>query len=231
MYGAGEVERLVGEAIRGQRERAFVASKVMPHNASRRGTMEACERSLRRLGTDALDLYLLHWWSGEHPLAESIAGLLDVLEAGKARAVGVSNFDADELSEAVRLAGPGVIACNQVLYHLKERGIEHSVVPRCRELGVVVVAYSPFGQGDFPSRVSPGGRVLAAVGKELGATARQVALAFLLREPGTLVIPKASRVAHVEDNAGALGVGLSSEQIARIDAAFPPGSPRELQML
>jgi diketogulonate reductase-like aldo/keto reductase len=193
--------------------------------------MEACERSLRRLSTDVLDLYLLHWWSGEHPLEECIAGLLDVVEVGKARAIGVSNFDADELSEAVRLAGFGVIACNQVLYHLKERGIEHRVAPRCRELGVAVVAYSPFGQGDFPSRVSAGGRVLGAVAREVGATVRQVALAFLLREPGTFAIPKAARVAHVEDNAGALGLTLSDEQIARIAAAFPEGSPRGLQML
>jgi diketogulonate reductase-like aldo/keto reductase len=225
MYGSGEVERLVGEAIAGRRDEVFLVSKVLPHNASRRGTITACERSLKRLGTDCLDLYLLHW-PGEHPLDATIGAFEELVKSGKIRAYGVSNFDERELGEAIEIAGPGRIACNQVLYHLGERAIEHGVLPFCEEHGVAMVGYSPFGQGDFPDPSSRGGRVLGEVAKARGATARQVALAFLIRHPGTFAIPKASRREHVQDNAGALDLTLDDAEIGRIEAAFPRGRRR-----
>jgi len=220
MYGSGRVEELVGDAIRGRRDRVFLVSKVLPHNASRRGTIAACEKSLRRLGVDHLDVYLLHW-PGSHPLADTIAAFQELVKAGKIRAFGVSNFDADELDEAVRLAGPGAIACNQVLYHLEERAIVHRVLPACERHGVAMVGYSPFGSGDFPSDKSAGGRVLADIAGARGKTTRQIALAFLCRNPIAFAIPKASNLAHVDDNAGAGELSLSDEEIARLDKAFP----------
>lgn len=225
LYGSGEVEEIVGEAIRGRRERAYLTSKVLPHNASAKGTVRACERSLRRLGTDYLDLYLLHW-PGEHPLGETLEAFEALRREGKIRAYGVSNFDAEELEEAVRLAGAGKIACNQVLYHLRERAIEHEVLPRCEEHDVAVVAYSPFGSGAFPGSRSRAGRVLTDIAEDRGASRYQVALAFLLRHESVFAIPKAASVAHVEDNAGAAELDLGDEELARIDAAFPPGRPR-----
>ena len=222
MYGEGAAEQLVGEAIAGRRDAVFLVSKVLPHNASRAGTLAACERSLRALGTDHLDGYLLHW-RGPHPLAETFAAFERLQQQGKIRAWGVSNFDVDDLEEALAMAGPGRIACNQVLYHLGERAIEHAVTPWCQQHGVAVVAYSPFGHGEFPKPASPGGRVLADVAAAHHATARQVALAFLVRQPGVFTIPKAVSAAHAEDNAGAGGLQLSDAEIARIDAAFPRG--------
>ena len=231
MYGDGAAESVVGEAIAGRRDAVFLVSKVLPHNASRQGTVAACERSLRALGTDRLDVYLLHW-RGPHPLAETFAAFERLQQDGKIRAWGVSNFDVDDLEEALAVAGPGRIACNQVLYHLGERAIEHAVIPWCRQHGVAVVAYSPFGHDAFPKATSPGGRVLAEVAAAHGATARQVALAFLLRQPGVFTIPKASRAAHTEDNAGAGALVLSAADITRIDAAFPRGTrPDHLPMI
>ena len=231
MYGDGAAEQLVGEAIAGRRDAVFLVSKVLPHNASRQGTVAACERSLRALGTDRLDVYLLHW-RGPHPLAETFGAFERLQQDGKIRAWGVSNFDVDDLDEALAVAGPGRIACNQVLYHLGERAIEHAVIPWCRQHGVAVVAYSPFGHDAFPKATSPGGRVLAEVAAAHGATARQVALAFLLRQPGVFTIPKASRAAHTEDNAGAGALVLSAADITRIDAAFPRGTrPDHLPMI
>lgn len=231
MYGDGAAESVVGEAIAGRRDAVFLVSKVLPHNASRQGTVAACERSLRALGTDRLDVYLLHW-RGPHPLAETFAAFERLQQDGKIRAWGVSNFDVDDLDEALAVAGPGRIACNQVLYHLGERAIEHAVIPWCRQHGVAVVAYSPFGHDAFPKATSPGGRVLAEVAAAHGATARQVALAFLLRQPGVFTIPKASRAAHTEDNAGAGALVLSAADITRIDAAFPRGTrPDHLPMI
>ena len=231
MYGDGAAEQLVGEAIAGRRDAVFLVSKVLPHNASRQGTVAACERSLRALGTDRLDVYLLHW-RGPHPLAETFAAFERLQQDGKIRAWGVSNFDVDDLDEALAVAGPGRIACNQVLYHLGERAIEHAVIPWCRQHGVAVVAYSPFGHDAFPKATSPGGRVLAEVAAAHGATARQVALAFLLRQPGVFTIPKASRAAHTEDNAGAGALVLSAADITRIDTAFPRGTrPDHLPMI
>ncbi len=229
MYGDGKVEELVGEAIEGRRGEVFLVSKVLPQNASRRGTVQACERSLRRLRTDYLDGYLLHW-PGRHPLQDTIAAFEELREAGKIRSWGLSNFDEEELAEAVRIAGGGAgegkIACNQVLYHLQERAIEHAVIPFCGEHGIAVVAYSPFGSGDFPSPSSAGGRVLTGIAAAHDATPRQIALAFLLRVPFLFAIPKAARVEHTTDNAAAAGIELTEEEVRRIDEAFPRGRRR-----
>jgi diketogulonate reductase-like aldo/keto reductase len=195
---------------------------VLPHNASRAGTIAACERSLARLATDRLDCYLLHW-RGAHPLAETIAAFAALQQSGKIRSWGVSNFDVDDLEEAASVAGPGRIACDQVLYHLRERDIEHAVIPCCEARGVAVTAYSPFGHDSFPGPRSPGGRALADIAQAHGAAPRQVALAFLVRRPSVFAIPKAASVAHVEENAGAGDLVLTREEIARAEAAFPLG--------
>jgi diketogulonate reductase-like aldo/keto reductase len=225
LYGDGAVEEIVGEAIAGRRDEVYLVSKVLPQHATRKGTVAACEASLRRLGTDRLDLYLLHW-PGDHPLEGTLVAMQQLQAAGKIVAYGVSNFDADELDEAVAIAGPGEIACNQVLYHLGERAIEHEIVARAAADDVAIVAYSPFGSGEFPDLRKGPGRVLADIAREVGATPRQVALAFLVREENVFAIPKAARVAHVEDNAGAGELVLPAEAIARIDAAFPRGRKR-----
>src|SRR5688572_4009358 len=224
LYGDGEVERLVADALEGRRDEVYLVSKVLPKNASPTGTIAACERSLKRLRTEVLDLYLLHW-PGDHPLEDTIAAFERLVNAGKIRAWGVSNFDADEIDEVVALAGPSRVACNQVLYHLRERAIEHEVVPKCRDHGVAIVAYSPFGSGDFPGPKSAAGRELAAIASEVGVTPRRLALAFLTREPDVFAIPKASSVAHVDDNAGG-DLELDPDVLQRIGAAFPLGRPR-----
>src|SRR5262245_51507564 len=198
MYGNGRVEELLGRALAGRRDEVFLASKVLPQNASRAGTLRACERSLRRLETDHLDLYLLHW-PGDHPLADTLAAFDELQRKGSIRNYGVSNFDEHELAEAVRLAGPGRIACNQVLYHLGERAIEHAVLPACKRLGVALVGYSPFGSGRFPKANTPGGRALAEIAARTGATPRQLALAFLTRDEGVVTIPKSAREAHLRE--------------------------------
>jgi len=227
MYGSAEL--IVAEAIAGRREEVFVVSKVLPQNASRTGVIDACERSLRRLKTDRLECYLLHW-RGRHPLAETIAGFEELVRAGKILSWGVSNFDVGDLDEALAAAGPGRIACNQVLYHLGERAIEHAVTGWCERHGVAVVGYSPFGHDDFPAPSSPAGRVLAEIAAAHDATPRQVALAALARRD--FVIPKASTPAHAAENAAAGDLELSAAEFARIDAAFPRGpKPRGLPML
>jgi diketogulonate reductase-like aldo/keto reductase len=231
MYGSGAAETLVGRAIAGRRDEVFLVSKVLPSNASRRGTIAACERSLSRLQTDRLDCYLLHW-RGAHPLTETIAAFEELRSSGKIRAWGVSNFDVDDLEEAAAIAGTGLPACNQVLYHVQERAIEHAVLPWCQARGIAVVAYTPFGES--PHAFDPKtrhGRVLQEIGAAHGATARQVALAFLLRHPGSFVIPKASRRDHASENAGAGALRLTDADNARIDAAFPRGKPRPLPTL
>ncbi|EYF05528.1 Hypothetical protein CAP_3076 [Chondromyces apiculatus DSM 436] len=231
MYGSGAVERLVGEALVGRRGEVFLASKVLPHNASREGTRRACEQSLKRLRTDHLDLYMLHW-PGAIPLAETIEAFEQLVQAGKIRYWGVSNFDVGDLEQALAIAGKGRIACNQVLYHLQERAIEHALIPFCEAHEVPIVAYSPFGSGDFPDSDSRAGRELNAIAKARGVTARQVALAFLLREPHIFAIPKASRPEHVEDNARAAALTLSPEEQLRLETAFPLGMrPASLPML
>ncbi|TAJ31240.1 MAG: aldo/keto reductase [Bosea sp. (in: a-proteobacteria)] len=231
MYGDGASEAIIGEAIAGRRDAVFLVSKVLPHNASRAGIRAACERTLKHLKTDRLDGYLLHW-RGPHPLEETFAAFEALKQEGKILSWGVSNFDEDDLDEALEVAGDGKIACNQVLYHLRERAIEHAVIPWCQRHGVAVTAYSPFGHHDFPEPGSAQGRVLAEIASAHGATPRQVALAFLTRDPAVFAIPKAASLTHVEDNAGALTVSLTEADIARIDAAFPRGrKPSSLPMI
>jgi diketogulonate reductase-like aldo/keto reductase len=213
MYG--DAEPIVAEAIAGRRDEVFLVSKVLPQNATRLGTVQACERSLMRLKTDRLDCFLLHWPSS-HPLAETIAGLAELKHAGKIRSFGVSNFDEDLLADAVQLAGKDHIACNQVQYHLEDRAIEAAVIPYCEQHGISVVGYSPFGSGRFPRH-----KVLDDVAHAHGATPFQVALAFLTRRQSLFAIPKASRVDHVEDNFAASKLSLTPDEIDRIDAAFP----------
>jgi diketogulonate reductase-like aldo/keto reductase len=229
MYG--DAELIIADAIAGQREKLFLVSKVLPSNASRRGTITACERSLKRLKTGHLDCYLLHW-RGSYPLEETVAAFDELVAAGKILSWGVSNFDADDLGEMLAIAGKGKIACNQVLYHLQERAIEHAVIPWCEQHGVAVVAYSPFGHNDFPSPRSKAGEVLQAIADAHRASARQVALAFLTRAPSLFAIPKASSAEHAADNAGAGNLSLSDSEIAALDKAFPRGpKPRSLPML
>ena len=224
-------EEIVAEAIRGRRDEVFLVSKVLPRNASRAGTVAACERSLRLLRTDCLDVYLLHW-RGTVPLGETLAAFADLAAQGKIRAFGVSNFDVADLEELAALAPPARIACNQVLYHLGERAIEHAVLPWCAARGVAVVAYTPFGDRAFPGLRSTGGRALAEIAAAHGATPRQVALRFLTRHPNVFTIPKAAALGHVEENAGAGSFALSADEAARLDAAFPRGPlPRDLPTL
>lgn len=230
MYG--DAELVIADAIAGlPREKLFLVSKVLPSNASRRGTVTACERSLKRLKTDHLDCYLLHW-RGSYPFEETVAAFDDLAAAGKIRSWGVSNFDVDDLDELQAVAGKGKIACNQVLYHLQERAIEHAVIPWCERNGTAVVAYSPFGHDEFPSPRSKGGEVLQSIADAHQASARQIALAFLTREKSVLAIPKASRAEHAADNAGAGDITLTAAEIAALDKAFPLGPrPRSLPML
>ena len=230
MYGSGVAEEIVAEAIEGRRDEAFLVSKILPHNASRKGTLAACERSLARLRTDRIDCYLLHW-RGQHPLEDTIAAFEQLCQEGKIMAWGVSNFDESDLEEARQIAGAGRVACNQVLYHLQERAIEHAVIPWCERHHVAVVAYSPFGHGGFPGPRTPGGRVLQQIAEAHGATARQVALSFLTRRSALFTIPKAANVEHAAENAGAGDVHLTEAEIARIDDAFPLGRSRSLPML
>ena len=231
MYGSGAAERLIAAAIAGRRDQVFLVSKVLPSNASRRGTISACESSLARLETDRLDCYLLHWPSS-HPLEETIGAFDALVDSGKILSWGVSNFDVDDLEEVASIAGPGHPSCNQVLYHLQERAIEHAVLPWCLEHGTAVVAYTPFGESAKAfDAATEQGRVLHEIATARNATPRQVALAFLLRHSNTFVIPKASRQAHVEENAAAGGLQLSAEETSRIDAAFPRGKPRRLPMI
>jgi diketogulonate reductase-like aldo/keto reductase len=229
MYG--DAEPVVAEAIAGKRNEVFLVSKVLPSNASRRGTITACERSLKRLQTDRLDCYLLHW-RGSYPLNETVAAFAELVAAGKIRSWGVSNFDTDDLHELLAVAGRGKIACNQVLYHLQERAIEHAVIPWCEQHGVAVVAYSPFGHNDFPSPRSKAGELLQTIADTHSASPRQVALSFLTRNPAVFAIPKAASAKHAADNAAAGKLTLSEDEIAALDKTFPRGpKPRGLPML
>ena len=229
MYG--DAELVITEAIAGRRDDIFLVSKVLPSNASRRGTITACERSLARLNTDRLDCYLLHW-RGSYPLDETVAAFEELARAGKIRSWGVSNFDTDDLNELLAVAGKGKIACNQVLYHLQERAIEHAVIPWCEQHGVAVVAYSPFGHNDFPSPRSKAGQALQTIAHAHGASPRQVALSFLTRQASVFAIPKTASQEHAADNAAAANLTLSENEIAALDKAFPRGpKPRGLPML
>jgi diketogulonate reductase-like aldo/keto reductase len=218
----GAAEVLVAKAIVGRREEIFLVSKVLPEHASRYGTITACEGSLARLNTDWLDCYLLHW-RGPYPLEDTIAAFEQLHSEGKILSWGVSNFDVPDLEEIWEIAGEGLLVCNQVLYHLQERAIEHAVLPWCEQHGVAVVGYSPFGRGTFPGPHTPGGRVLAQIAAAHNATPRQVALRFLVRHPSLFTIPRATRPEHAAENAGAGELQLSAAELARIDAAFPRG--------
>jgi diketogulonate reductase-like aldo/keto reductase len=229
----GGAEDLVGDAIKGlRREDLFIVSKVLPSNASYKGTIHACEKALRRLGTSYLDVYLLHW-RGSYPLADTMGALEELIKQGKIRALGVSNFNVADLEEAEEALTTARIACNQVLYHLEERHIDGGVIEHCAKHNIAVVGYSPFGHGQFPRASGAGGKALAAVAARHGATPRQVALAFLTRKPPLFTIPKASSVAHAKENAAALTLRLEPLDLAEIESAFParPGDDDELPML
>jgi diketogulonate reductase-like aldo/keto reductase len=228
LYGWGQVEELVGEAIAGRRDQLFLVSKVHPRNAARDKVLRACEQSLKRLHTDHLDCYLLHWRE-RHPLEDTLGALEELVRAGKIRAWGVSNFDVDDLEEAERIVGPGRITCNQVLYHLEERAIEHAVLPWCEQHGVALVGYSPFAVGRFLR--SRGKSVVEEIARARGVTSRQVALAFLTRAAPLFTIPKSADARHTAENAAAADLILTPDELARIDAAFPSGSPRGLPMV
>ena len=220
MYGSGGAEEVIAHAAEGVRDRLFIVSKVYPHNASRAGVVAACERSLKRLATDRIDLYLLHW-RGSIPLAETLEGFQRLERDGKIRHHGVSNFDRGDMEEWVALRGEETVAADQVLYNLSRRGPEWDLVPWCREHGVAVMAYTPLGQGSML-----GNRGLAEIARRRDTTPAQIALAWLLRQQGTIVIPKASRAAHVRENRGALDVELTEDDLAALDRAFPPPKGR-----
>jgi diketogulonate reductase-like aldo/keto reductase len=226
MYAEGGAEEVVAEAIADQRAKVFLVSKVYPHNASKQGAIAACERSLKRLNTDYLDLYLLHW-RGSVPLAETLEAFQTLQKAGKIRSYGVSNFDTEDMEEAVQLTGGIGIATNQVLYNLARRGIELNLLPWCRQEGIPIMAYSPIEQGRLLNS-----RILKTIAQDRGVTAAQVALAWLLQQDDVVVIPKSSRIDHVEQNRAALDLKLSAEELAALDIAFPvPIKPVPLQML
>jgi diketogulonate reductase-like aldo/keto reductase len=222
MYGSGAAERIIGQAIAGRRDDVFLVSKVLPQHASRDGAVAACEASLARLGTDRLDCYLLHW-RGAYPLQDTVAAFEQLLGEGKILSWGVSNFDVSDLEEVLAIGGEGGPVCNQVLYHLRERAVEHAVLPWCEKYGLAVVGYSPFGHGDFPGPDTVGGRVLGRIAHAHHATARQVALRFLVRRPELFTIPKASSPEHVAENARAGDIRLTEAEIEEINRTFPLG--------
>lgn len=226
MYGEGGAEEVIAEAIAHRRSDVFLVSKVYPHNASRKGAIAACERSLKRLKTDYLDLYLLHW-RGSVPLAETLSAFQELQQAGKIRSYGVSNFDQADMQEAWSLTGGKAIATNQVLYNLMRRGVEWDLLPWCRQHGVPIMAYSPIEQGRLLQK--PG---LKAIAQQRGVSAATVAIAWLLHQPDVIVIPKSSRIDHIQQNLAALDLVLSPEELAALDAAFPaPKGRTPLAML
>lgn len=221
MYGGGRVEEILGEAIAGiPREKLFLTSKVLPSNASYKGTIAACDRSLSRANVDYFDLYLLHWPSS-FALEETMRALEALVQQGKTRFIGVSNFDVDEVREAQSYLSSEPLACDQILYHLKERGAEARLIPYCREQRIAVVGYTPFGRGRFPRKEAEPDGLIGRMASKYGKTPRQIILNFLTREPNVFAIPKASRIEHVEENAGAVGWQLDAEDVAALDAAFP----------
>ena len=213
MYGT---EELVGEAVRGCRDKAFIVSKVLPGNASYEGTKRACERSLRRLGTDYIDLYLLHW-IGRYPFAETVRALVELQQEGKIRQWGMSNLDVDDMERILALPHGKDCAANQVLYNLKERGIEYDLMPWSEQHKMPVMAYTPLGEGRLRSH-----RTLEEIARRHAATPTQVMLAWVMRKGNVIAIPKASSAAHVEENARSLDVSLTEEDLRDIDKAFPP---------
>jgi diketogulonate reductase-like aldo/keto reductase len=226
MYGDGAAEELIGKAIEGRREQAFIVDKVLPQNAMRTGTVAACERSLRRLLTDRIDLYLLHW-RGAAPLAETLAGFDDLLRAGKIRYWGVSNFDVPDMEEVAGLAGGSAVATDQVLYNLMRRGIEYGLMPWCEQRNIPIMAYSPLEQGRLM-----GDPEIRRIADEHSATPAQVALAWVLRKEGLIAVPKASTPGHVKQNRIALDIHLSPDELAALDRVFPPpGHKMPLEMI
>src|SRR3954471_24446729 len=220
MYGGGAAEQVLAEASRGLRDNLFIVSKVLPYNASQRGVIEACERSLKRLNTDRIDLYLLHW-RGSVPLADTLAGFDRLRRDGKIRHHGVSNFSTEDMREWVALAGGETVASNQILYNLSRRGPEFELIPWCRERGIAIMAYSPLEQGRMLDN-----RGLREVAARHDATPAQVALAWLLRQEGMIVIPKATKTDHVRENRAAADFRLDDEDLAALDRAFPPPTSR-----
>lgn len=226
MYGEGGAEEVIAQAIANRRAQVFLVSKVYPHNASIKGAIAACDRSLKRLKTDYLDLYLLHW-RGSIPLTETLEAFQMLQQAGKIRSYGVSNFDVDDLAEASQLNGGNAIATNQVLYNLSRRGIEWNLLPWCRQQGIPIMAYSPIEQGRILNN-----RTLQAIAQQRGITTAQVALAWLLHQENVIVIPKSSRIEHLEQNHAAIDIKLSTEELDALDAALPPPTkPTALEML
>lgn len=226
MYGEGGAEEVVGAAIAGKRSDVFLVSKVYPHNASREGAIAACERSLKRLNTDYIDLYLLHW-RGSEPLADTLDAFDTLKQAGKICDYGVSNFDVDDMEEAMQLPTGKQIVTNQILYNLSRRGVEHDLLPWCQRQNVAVMAYSPIEQGRLL-----GNKALGKIGEAKGVSGAQVAIAWLLHRENIIVIPKSSRIEHIEQNVAAQKIKLSPEDMAELDTAFPaPARPIPLQML
>jgi diketogulonate reductase-like aldo/keto reductase len=227
MYGSGRVEEIVGEALHGIRDKAYLVSKVLPSNAGYDTTIKACERSLKRLRTSYLDIYLLHWRDGRTPLEDTIRAFEKLKSDGKIRAWGVSNFDVDDMKEIVRLAGPGKVVCNQVYCSLQERAVEYALLPWCRDNGVALVAYSPLSQG----RIKDTSGVLQKVAEELNVTPSQAALAFLIRNRDVIAIPKSSDLNRIRENVRSLKIQLSPDQIQRLDRAFPIRPRQSLPMI
>jgi diketogulonate reductase-like aldo/keto reductase len=221
LYADGGAEKLVGEAIEGRREEVFLVSKVLPSHATRSGTIRACEKSLRRLRTDRIDLYLLHWRENV-PLSETVAGFQDLVADGKIRFWGVSNFDVDDMEELFDVTGGNEVAANQVLYNLKRRGIEYDLLPWCASRSIPIMAYSPIEQGKLLRD-----RTLLSVAKRHGATPAQIALAWVLRKDHVIAIPKAGTVEHVRQNREALDIELDAVDLAALDTSFPPPSRKK----
>ena len=216
MYGGGEAETIVADAVGSRRDEMFIVSKVLPENSSQRGTIAACERSLKRLKTDRIDLYLLHW-RGSPPLQDTLAGFEALASAGKILHWGVSNLDIGDMSELAALSGGGACATNQVLYNLTRRGIEYDLMPWCRARKIPVMAYSPIEQGRMLNHAA-----LRDVGSRHNATSAQVALAWLTRQDGVIAIPKSTTLAHVDENLASLNLKLTAADLATLDKAFPP---------
>lgn len=223
MYGDGATELLVGEAIAKRRDDVFLVSKVLPSHARRKQVMEACTSSLERLGTDYLDLYLLHW-RGRTPLRETVEAFTQLVSEGKIRRWGVSNFELTDMEELLATPDGSAVSCNQVLYNLRRRGIEFDLLPWCQERGIPVMAYSPVEQGELLRH-----KAVKRIASRVGATPAQLCLAWVLREPSVIAIPKAGTREHVRENQGSLGIRLSDSDLRELDEAFPP--PREAQPL
>ena len=216
MYAEGGAEQVVAEAVKGRRDKVFIVSKVYPHNASRKGTIEACERSLKRLKTDRIDLYLLHW-PGSHPLADTVAAFEELRTGGKVRHWGISNFDAKGMAKVMAQTGGQNCAANQVLYNLGERGIEWDLLDASRKAKVAIMAYTPLGRGQVAAS-----KAVSEVAQRHGVTPSAIAIAWTMRDPNVISIPKTSRLEHIEANRKAADITLSAEDLAALDRAFPP---------